>query len=342
MGTNVKRQGEEQKILNKKMGNDTSKPHHDHEQADRQHLRDRFPFGEDELGRLYDQAYCKVKWPHNGSFLSELHRNGPVDEEGVRRRLATVEQDILPRHFGNRLELVAFLRPADRDKETSSQIEKQDEHVRLARMEAFFDGLANCSGNRGGRAALGTMFEVCVQGSHPTSSNDLVDCNGNEIKAKVMLVLDLAYRLALATEFLRGGGSDNKDQHALLPEDNSAQSHALQSMTSSCLDFVRRQRMRRSVAVEDFDDEDLEQGYCSKMDFLEWSQETLPSLSLVLPTFHHALLFPGDPFPPTLSAFLFPRLNDESAFLGEGNSTALFSFACMSKSLGGAVSAFCF
>lgn len=251
--------------------------------------------------------------------------------------LEAVEKIILPPGFGAQLEQVAFLRPSDRNG-TADPSEKEDEYTRLARIEAFFDGIANCSGSRGGRAALGTLFEICVEGgSHPVSSKDLVDSSGNEVKAKIMDVLNLAYRLALATELLRNGEVE-EDVEILLSEADPDLNQALQSMASSCQIFVGQQRLKRSVAMNIFDDSDLDQGFCSKMDFLEWSESTAPSLSLILPSFHYAILFPEKPCPPCLSPFTFPQLNDESAFLGNDSSALLFSFACMSKSLGGAVS----
>jgi len=249
--------------------------------------------------------------------------------------LDVVEKIILPPRFGAQLEQVAFLRPTDRNK-IADPNEKEDEYARTARLEAFFDGITNCSGIRGGGAALGTMFEICVKGSHPVSSKDLVDSSGSEVKANVIDVLDLAYCLALATELLRNGEME-EDIEMLVSEADQGRNQALQSMASSCLNFVSRQRIQRSVAINTIDDSDLDQGFCSKMDFLEWSKSTAPSLSLILPSFLYTIFFPEKPCPPCLSPFTFPQLNDESAILGNGNSALLFSFACMSKSLGGAV-----
>ena len=319
------------------MGTGVSKPEQAQEKADLKYLGSRFPFDDAELVSLYRSYFeLKQKEESSSSFLSDWAKRCNETNEKTNELFEIVERDILPLHFGERLQRVAFLRPADRNTSAPQSIVKdEDDNIRIARLESFFDGLANCA-RRGGRAALGTMFQCCVEGDeHPASSKDLVDSSGNEIKARVIDVLDLAYRLALATAFLH---ASEEDRLTLLPQEDSAQCKALQSLAASCLDHVHRQRIRRSVVVEDMDDSDLEQGFCSKMDFLEWSESTAPMLSSILPTFQHDILFPDKAYPPSLTPFSFPLLNDESAFFKDDHWTLLFSFACMSKSLRGAVS----
>jgi hypothetical protein len=336
------------------MGNSSGKPDLTHEQSDIKYLGDRFPFGDSELLRLY-RCYVALQqrppdekttflrdWAVSGIVLAPGEANDSDNLQALREKrsiqMQIVESEILPAGFGEKLERVAFLRPADR-KSSPAEQQEEDEYTRMARLDTFFDGLANC-GSRGGRAALGTLFQACVEGdTHPASSKDLVDKDGNEIKARVIDVLNLAYRMSLATAFLR---ASEDDQEGLLPDNAassssaaSAESMALNSLASSCVDHVCRQRIRRSVAVDDMDDSDLDLGYCSKMDFLEWSEATAPLLSTILPTFMHGLLFPEKPYPPSRTPFAFPRLNHESAFFSKSNSTMLFSFASMSKSLGG-------
>lgn len=69
---------------------------------------------------------------------------------------------------------------------------------------------------------------------------------------------------------------------------------------------------------------------------LDWAERTVPCLSACLSTFLHHILFPDRPYPPSRTPFVFPDLKgQESAFFKRPTSPLLFSFACMSPSLGG-------
>mmetsp|Transcript_16065 Transcript_16065/g.46245 ORF Transcript_16065/g.46245 Transcript_16065/m.46245 type:complete len:710 (-) Transcript_16065:76-2205(-) len=69
---------------------------------------------------------------------------------------------------------------------------------------------------------------------------------------------------------------------------------------------------------------------------LEWAERTAPCLSACLSTFMHHILFPDRPYPPSRTPFVYPDLKgQESAFFKRPTSPLLFTFACMSPSLGG-------
>lgn len=322
------------------MGNDASK-----QAADVRYLSERVPFDEAEVDRL---LFCgsgrDERSPHAPSpppssctfVLSQWSQRmplSPLNEQGGRDHLALlgqVERDILPAEFTERLGRLLHLIPATRN---HSEWEKLDDWSRRAKMEAYLEVLANCCGRRGLRAALGTLFQLGVpdRAIAVHNSKDLTDVNGHEIKAPVVEVLDLAYRMALATEIWRG-------EMSLQSCDDSCSK--LEYLASSCIDYVREQRLRRSVDTSiGIDDADLDRGWCSKMDFIEWTEATLPMVAYVLPSFQHMILFPDRPAPPpTIQEFHFPKLSEASSFWNDDAPLpVLFSFGCMSKSLGGEV-----
>lgn len=329
------------------MGNSSTKsPNLTPEQKDIQYLGDRFPYGDDELYRLY-HAYQAIHLSENRvSFLSDLavhctvlppREKDDIEKLDVLREqqamlMSVVEEKILPPDFGARFERVAFVNLHQVELE-----EDEDEYTRLARIEKWFDGAANGT-RRGGRAALGTLFQCCVDISDDgfDDSSHLVHKDGSEYMATASDVLDLAYRLSLAAAFLTA----DENMQNFIPSPDSSKSQVMESLVHSTLEFVRRRKVRSSEfgSLTEAEEKELEEGLVSKMDFLEWSESTTPLLASVLPTFMHCIFFPEKPYPPSRTPFIFPIIPSESAFFFDPASPMLFAFASMSSSLGGSVS----
>lgn len=333
------------------MGNKSTTPNLSAEQQDIKYLGDRFPYGDDELLRLY-RAYQAIRLSEERiSFLSDLAVHCTVlspaeqKQEDAEQKLAKlreqqamlmsiVEEKILPPWFGSRFESIAFVK-LQQAVESNGE---EDEYSRLARLEKYFDGAANGT-RRGGRAALGTLFQCCVDDvDDPDDSTHLVHNDGSEFMAYARKVLDLAYRLSLAAAFL----SADEDMQNFIPSPDCSQNKVMESLARSLLEFTRRKKNRPSQfgAPTEAEEEELNEGFVSKMDFLEWSEATSPLLSSILPTFMHCIFFPEKPYPPSRTPFIFPIIPSESAFFHDPASPMLFAFAGMSSSLGGSVSTF--
>ena len=313
------------------MGNDASK-----QAADARYLSERIPFEEIEVNRLLLLGGCSAydnnhDCDHEKSFLVQWSKHMKVKkdpEKDYHSLLAQVEQYILPSNFGEKLRVLMRCPQAGH----RGEWDKLDDRTRREKLETYMEALANCCGRRGSRAALGALFQLCASdGITVQNSKDLTDVQGHEIKAPVAQVLDLAYRLALAIATLRG---------EMIVRQNRSFSK-FQSLATSCINYVREQRLRRSINTSiDVEDIDLEQGCCSKMDFIEWSEATVPILSSILPTFQQMVYFPDQVPPPTMNLFRFPKLSETSSFWDNDDDTmapVLFTFGCMAKSLGGEV-----
>lgn len=318
------------------------------EQEDIKKLGDRFPFGDDELLRLYRayQSFCQSDG--EVSLLSDFAVHctvlppGEEDPDGSKLKelqeerlmlMTVVESKILPEGFSSRLEEAAFLRL----QEFKEAVDKQDEYTRVVRLEKFFDGVAS-GGRRSGRVALGTLFQCFVDG--PTriesDSSHLVHRDGNEIMAHASTVLDAAFRLSLAVAFLRA----NENMGDFIPSPDASNNKVMEALCHSLMEHVKRKKIRDSPngSLEDADEADLQNGLVSKMDFIDWSELNAPLLSSTLPSLMHEVFFPDRPYPPSRTPFVFPRIAAESAFFNHPASPLLFSFATLSSSLGGAVS----
>jgi hypothetical protein len=112
----------------------------------------------------------------------------------------------------------------------------------------------------------------------------------------------------------------------------------MKALRQSVIDYCRRKRVRESPFGEIENSESLENGFIQKMEFMEWSEANAPLLPSAMATFIHFIFFSETPYPPSRTAFDFPKLPEESAFFHSASSTMLFSFACMSSALGGSVS----
>ena len=277
------------------------------------------------------------------------------------RWMKTVERDILPPDFGSRFATLVSLPTGTALTTTGNTTNDTETTTTTCRqrqaLERYVETLANACGRRGNPAALGTLFQLGVpeESARFLNSKDLVDTQGREIKASVVYVLDLAWRMAMAIQLLPLQPSQASPMILLeCTLTTKAPTRIIQSMALSCIDFVRQVRMRRSVELspgsEALDDADLQQGRCSKMDFIEWVEHSVPVLVTVLPALVQSLVLPHNVPPLTLHMFDFPALAQPSLFVEVGNededsehhqyvlNSILFSFGCMNKALGGQVS----
>ena len=216
------------------------------------------------------------------------------------------------------------------------------------RLEEFLGGAADCSSRRGARPALSALFRCCSrsEGGAPAPA---------PVRASAAEFLDLAYSIALASEFLAaaGGSGDDADLGAYAPRRMGA------AMSRSLLGYSGRLRGGGFHAPPTSTGPDTvsasasasgeEEGLIALDVLLEWAAQTVPCLSAALGTFLHRIAFPDRPYPPSLTPFLYPDLRGQSsAFFGGGGGSSsssssssssisplLFSFACMSPSLGG-------
>jgi hypothetical protein len=338
---------EEQNSASRAMGSGTSRPALTLEQEDIKHLGDRYPFGDDELSRLYRayQAFCQsekgVSLLSDFAGLCTVLPPGEEDPDGSKLKqlqdersmlMSVVENKILPEAFSEKLEDAAF----SRLQELKEVPDEKDEYTRVARLEKFLDGVAN-AGRLGGRKALGTLFQCFVDcAEHPWDSSHLVHKDGNEIMAYASPILDAAFRLSLAVAFLR----DSENMEDFIPSPDVSSDRVMKALCQSLMAHVKRKKIRESPygTPEAADESDLQNGLVSKMDFIEWSELNAPLLSSTLPSLMHEVFFPDRPYPPSRTPFNFPKIQAESAFFDDSTSPLLFSFASMSSSLGGAVS----
>lgn len=250
--------------------------------------------------------------------------------------MQVVESKILPPGFSDQLEKTNFGGkismsnpiginvPVDRDAELD----------RTAKLEQFFQGLANV-GRRGGRPAIGVLFDYFAvkseskedQKEYGQPQQNVADC---------YQILALAHRLSLAAAFL-GAEQKGEDMGQWIPPEKMDNS-ALKGMGLSLIDFVKRKRLRESPYGTIEPDPALDKGFVEKIDLQEFAESNLPVLSSSLSTFMFHVLFPEKHFPRELTAFQYPSLLADSVFFDTQTSPLLFSFAALSSSLGGSVS----
>ena len=106
----------------------------------------------------------------------------------------------------------------------------------------------------------------------------------------------------------------------------------LQSFANSIIERARRRRSQCGLPVSC---EELDQGLVELEDVLDWIDGVAPLFASVLPTFFHELLFSGKAYPPSRTAFEYPKILSESDFFPNARSPTLFQFACLSSSLAG-------
>jgi hypothetical protein len=148
-------------------------------------------------------------------------------------------------------------------------------------------------------------------------------------------LVDIGYRVALASAFLSAAVSDDDDVGRFLPPDSVSSESGLQALSTSLRAFAtkRKQRIERSAVPSS---ELLL--LVSAEDVAEWGEQVAPMFAASLSSLMHQIFFPHRPAPPTRSSFDFPLLSNESTFFDSPSCPLLFSFACMSPSLSGEVS----
>ena len=286
--------------------------------------------------------------------------------------LEAVERKILPSGFGNTLYRACFLGPSklsEYDEQgTQPSIAGQlggeeDEFTRMAKLEKFFEGLANGT-RRDRKTVTRCLINCCVQHPPPPgkteastnqfAANDFAYGGGghtsNETKnhktcIDPMELVDMGYRLCLAAAFLKeasggnpasdGEGENEQDLGRFLPdEDSKTLKPGLKALSNSLASLSTKRQQRRLHSSSPSDelaalvDED---------DVFEWVERVAPMFGSILPTFLHSLFFPNKPAPPTRSSFDYPCISQESTVFPTNSSPLLFSFGCMSNSLGGEV-----
>jgi len=345
------------------MGNTTTQPTLTQEQLDIKHLGSRYPFGDDELFKLYRAFHALQKQTGRVSFLtdwavacvrlppgeSKLEGSQAKLEEMKKERfmlMQAVECKILPPGFSEQLEKTNFSRPQDSMNGGGFQSSEGPETDasradRMLVLENFFEGVANV-GRKGGRHAIGVLFNVYAVEAEskstttatPTFSHaGMGDAQAKRRIAPFSEVLILAYRLSLAAAFFNAAKTGD-DVAQWIPSDKMDET-AFSGLRQSLINFVKKKRIRDSPYGTIEKDPDLEKGLVDKIDLQEFVESNLPVLSSALSTFMFHVFFPEKPYPPSRTAFHYPTLLEESTFFDEASSPLLFSFASLSSSLGG-------
>jgi hypothetical protein len=330
------------------------------EQRDIKHLGERMPFGDQELFHIYRAYHALLKSPKRlSSFLTDIGAltfgasTGNLSDERL-VLLQAMEQKILPKGFGNRLYKTCFLVAKDlseyendeyKSTNGGSQQEQvfQDEYSRMARLEKFFDGLSNC-GRRGTKETVFVLVECCQPQKAPEttitkSTQSAQGSQENTTKIDPMELVDLGYRVALASAFLQATSRENEDDVGrFLPKEGASQSTALLALANSLIDCAtrRKQRIERSSTPNT-----QRVKFVDAADVMEWAETVAPLFASSLATLTHTIFFPKQPYPPSRTSFDYPRLSSESIFFDHGSSPLLFSFGCMSSALSGEVRGMC-
>ena len=290
-----------------------------------EYLGNRYPFGDDELIQLVH--YHEEIIIQDDDATSFLKRLGMIalshgGEDSTKNHHFDFMDILLPASFGDQMKNRLISNYKRRDGESINTIisSYNENSQKLDHLELFLQGLAECSGRRGGRSTLSVIFQCCCDKHNPNV-------------ADASILIESIYRIALACLYL-SENDDTLDESFSIVKPNGLIVSLLKASSSN--------------EYSSFGSS-TENGKISKDVFFQWSEEMVPLLSSVLPTFFHQLLFPKKPFPPSRTPFLFPTFhdNDLSFLMGGIHGTnisksypLLFTFACMSYSLGGLVSYF--
>jgi TLD len=314
------------------MGNSNTSPALTPEQSDIKYLGSRFPFGDDELLKIYRIFFILDQRKERKSFLTEwavecfvlprirtneetnsFELNPEMSKLQRLNSMQVIEDNILPPRFSELLESTNFAVP-----ENACHMEK---------LEHFFQGVSNL-GRKGGRQAISVLFECYV--------NKDTSLGMGNITAKVAdfrLILMSVYRLSLAGAYLRAS-QNGEDTNKWIPGKDIDYS-AMNGLVLSMIEFVKTKRIRESPYGTVEHDPWLEKGFAEKLDIQDYVESNLPVMSSALSYFMFQVFFPEKPYPRSSTAFYFPKLNSDSAFFHDTASPLLFSFASLSASLGG-------
>jgi hypothetical protein len=360
------------------------------QQKDVKYLGDRMPFGDEELHLIYRAYQTRQQLSDKISFLTDMgvltaapppgatSGSDNVENHVASERLLllqAVEQKILPPTFGNRLNRTTFLRPQDAASNYNDYWDGavegattntngdggEDEYTRLARLEKFFDGLSNC-GRRGAKSTLQVLVSCCKPQPAPSFEESNGDGTASSSSTTTTWInayelVDLGYRIALASAFLQATARDDEDVGQFFPSpppqneaDGDETPDAIQALTNSLLALSalrRRQRQREAqrgnpmmmaASNEINPAADATVSAVNVQDVEEWAENVAPLFASSLATFTYDVFFPNRPYPPSRTSFDYPRISDDSTFFRHGSSPLLFSLGCMSSSLSGEVS----
>jgi hypothetical protein len=364
------------------------------EQEDVKFLGDRMPFGDEELLHVY-RAYegmnekedvvaaaaaevGKDEGQRQQSFVVDIGMATVVDPDSQTKRykaLQFADETLLAPSFGNRWYQVAFLPPSvepirdgSEERGFMPQQQQQPESDRV-KLEAFFDGLSNCT-RRGYDKALRVLFDCCQVVPQIQENNSLLSSNGDARTTTASPASDIAYatkytpppssnqplidpvefvtisyRVGVAANFLSWTLSDKEEddpdisrfspenEQGIYPEIQAG----IKALAASLVDYCNKRQQRLYHTIEPITT------HVSWEEVKEWAENSAPMLGAALATLTHVLFFPNTPPPPTRSSFDFPSLGGfTSALISKPScSSLLFNLACMSPSLGGEVRTDC-
>ena len=138
---------------------------------------------------------------HRSSSIRGGTSNVPgVDEQAIQKQhddefeerlllLKAVEEKILPSNFGNQLYRICFLTPSDTsvydiqigsnnnsNNNDNGDVEDEDEYTRIAKLEKFFEGLADGT-RRGSKTAVKCLIKCCQPQDPPSPEPSSSDNN---------------------------------------------------------------------------------------------------------------------------------------------------------------------
>jgi hypothetical protein len=318
-------------------------------------LGERHPFSDDELRTLLrcftyvsNKKQQKQK-DDDDSFLMDLvvgcaERNHHGESEGLQAKpleadLATtltfIETNVLPKMFSSHLRRAALPNEAP----TAVPHNPAPLDATNVALVEFLEGMTRLFGRSGSgtRTSLELIFSCCCIVDNNTPQNEYA--NAHELTT-------LGYQLGLSSFFLsqqiKGAKAEDDSAGVFeLPPPSSKLSGkgdpSLFSLARSLCD-VERNGMR-SAGIPPSSNPSDDADNVSASTFFAWAEAVAPLLSATLPTLMHQLMFPLKKFSPSRQPFLFPDMKGQTSFFFEHPfSPRLFSFACMSLSLGGAVS----
>ena len=285
----------------------TLQNHHQIMEVTLKEVSQRFPFTDEEL-QLLIKCHQLVFYSTNihplsdDSFLVKLCRasildnSDPLTVEEKLAKVRTCEDNILPVGFSDLL-LKSLL-----------NVYLIGVHDRKDHLFQFLEGLAEC-GRRSPRNALKIIFRCCSGGEH---------------MSKPLLLIDLCYRLSIASEYLINPLLNGNSSIPIF--DPPA------GMVASLTDAIvlsngKRQPLDSRCNMIDFDAFEI------------WADINAPFIHATLGTFIHYICFHAASFPLTKQPFNLPKFQkSDSSIFNTEDTSILFEIACMSFNLGKMVS----